>query len=151
MSDADQRDVEVEPAAAERALYWLSLALGDLEAAGGLLGPDVPLRIAANHAQMAAEKALKAAIALDGRDPPRIHDLAALALTVGPAFRDELELVDVDALTEAGAAGRYPGLDDEPYDRDGVDALIRDARAIVERVTKLIGDRGIDLSELAAM
>lgn len=150
MSDADQPDVELELAAAARALYWLSLALGDLEAAGGLVGPDVPLRIAASHTQMAAEKAVKAAIALDGRDPPRIHDLAALALTVGQAFHDDLESIDLDTLTEAGAAGRYPGLDDEPYDRDGVDELIRDARAIVERVTRLIGDRGTDLSELAA-
>lgn len=50
------------------ALMWLGYALGDLAAARGQPGRHVRPRIVAFHAQQAAEKALKAALALSGID-----------------------------------------------------------------------------------
>ena len=149
MSDAEPPTADAEarssPPANQAALHWLSIALGDLRAAELILEGDLPLRTAAGHAQQAAEKALKGALALDGRDPPRIHDLAALALAVGLDFRDSLEHIDLDGLTEGGAAGRYPGLDDEPYVLSEAEALVGDARMIIERVTAVIREHGVAL------
>ena len=63
----------------EAAVWWLRLALGDLAAARGLLlAEGVAPRQAAYLAQQAAEKALKATIALEGGEPPLTHDLIFL-------------------------------------------------------------------------
>jgi HEPN domain-containing protein len=89
--------------------YWLELALEDLEAARYLAAdPALAARLAAGLAQQAAEKALKAVIAASGREPPRSHDLVALA----HGARAVVTLtVDEDALrilTDAHTQSRYP-------------------------------------------
>ena len=60
------------------ALRWLSFAVGDLEAARSHRGRHVRRRIVAFEAQQCAEKAVKAALILEGIEPRRTHDLAEL-------------------------------------------------------------------------
>ena len=58
---------------------WLEYADGDLAAArGGIELAAIPGWIIGFHAQQAAEKAFKAALALAGVEPPRTHDLLRL-------------------------------------------------------------------------
>jgi len=134
--------------AAVTARHWLALASGDLQAAEMALTAGLPLRTAAGHAQQAAEKALKAILALD-RDPPRTHDLAALRLMTPSELRDALADVDLDSLTQAGSAGRYPGLDDEAYGPDEAAALAEGARQVLARVTAHLRAAGVDVTGIA--
>jgi HEPN domain-containing protein len=100
------------------------------------------LRGAATYAQQAAEKALKAAIALTGGEPPRTHDLAALA----NACSATLPAIDLAPLTAALSSGRYPDLDAAPYAVHEARHLVSDARIIVGAIAAWLEDAGLDLS-----
>ncbi|MEY3205393.1 MAG: hypothetical protein RLZZ21_1724 [Planctomycetota bacterium] len=85
------------------------------------------------HAQQAAEKLLKAAMAIRGLDYPRTHDLGALIdmLAKGGMALPE-DLVDIDLLTPFGTIFRY----DEVVERAGRDrqqwlGWIRSLRSLV--------------------
>ena len=131
-------DPEPDPSAA----YWIELARGDLVAARCIAGdPSAPARVAANLAQQAAEKALKAAIASAGGEPPRSHDLVRLAqLAAGvvslSASADELRL-----LTDAHAQGRYPDPIDPMYGSEEARVLIAIATAVVTDATTALQER----------
>src|SRR3989337_845941 len=76
------------PDSTDYAVWWLRIALGDLLTAAAILGdPALPPGGTAELAQQAAEKALKAAIALDGSEPPRTHDLVLLVQRVPVGVR----------------------------------------------------------------
>lgn len=60
------------------AIDWLEFALVDLEAARSRPNRHALPRHVAYHAQQAVEKALKAALVLEGLDPPKVHDLDEL-------------------------------------------------------------------------
>lgn len=60
------------------ALTWLAYALGDIDASRSGRGHPQRPRIVGFHAPQAVEKALKAAIILEGAEPPRSHDLDEL-------------------------------------------------------------------------
>src|SRR5437867_11011130 len=97
------------PDALEHASYWLRLATGDLEAAETCLkDKSVPRRVAAGLAQQAAEKGLKALVALEGREPPRTHDLAKLATLVRGWSDVADRTIDLAGLAAALLSGRYP-------------------------------------------
>jgi HEPN domain-containing protein len=119
----------------EPAIWWLRAALGDLVAAQALMDvAAVPPREAAYLAQQAAEKAIKAAIALLGTEPPFRHDLLFLLdRSPGDARLRDVN-VDLVALSGAQTAARYPQLDDPPYEPEEVGRLVMDASRLVVAV-----------------
>lgn len=78
------------------------------------------------HAQQAAEKSLKAAMAIRGLSLPRTHDLDLLAERLeGAGAQLPVERDDLDELTVYAGALRYEELlDAEPLDREAVVALV---------------------------
>lgn len=120
---------------AESAVWWLRTALGDLFAATTLLEtPGMPSRHAAYHAQQAAEKALKAVIALSGAEPRMTHDLVFLLEQCPEDAGLRLIGVDVLALSGAQTVARYPDLDDPGYDSDTSVDLVADASRLAAAV-----------------
>jgi HEPN domain-containing protein len=131
------------------AAWCLRLALGDLAAARGLLLVNgVAPRQAAYLAQQAAEKALRATIALEGDEPPLTHDL--LFLVARCPQEAGLREVDVDivALSAAQAAARYPDPEDPPYDHDESELLVEDATRLLDAVGDHFNRRGVAGTDL---
>jgi HEPN domain-containing protein len=97
------------------ARYWLDLARGDLAAARAVsTNADLPPRVAVGLAHQAAEKALKALIAFLGSDPPRSHDLVALAHRVGTAVLLDVGDEDLRTLTDAHSESRFQTTEASP-------------------------------------
>jgi HEPN domain-containing protein len=133
----------------DAAVWWLRLARGDLAAARELLTAEgVAPRQAAYLAQQAAEKALKATIALEGGEPPVTHDL--MFLIARCPLEAGLRQVDVDivALSDAQTAARYPDPDDLPYDHDESELLARDATRLLDAVGDHFSRRGLAGTDL---
>jgi HEPN domain-containing protein len=119
----------------EPAVWWLRTALGDLAAARALSdAAGVAPRQAAYFAQQAAEKALKATIALQGTEPPMTHDLLFLLERCPSEAGLQGVLGDIVALSDAQTVARYPHLDDPAYDPDEVEQLVADASRLVAAV-----------------
>jgi HEPN domain-containing protein len=133
--------------AASYASHWLAIALGDLAVATAIVeAPDLPTRTAAELAQQAAEKALKAVIALDGVEPPRTHDLVRLRDLI-PEHVGVRELeVDLRALSDAYPAARYPDLDEPPLAPAATRRLVHDAVELVQAVMKYLARSGVDVA-----
>lgn len=142
MSSTSDRD----PASAA---WWLRVALGDFRAARAILGdPAAPPRAAAAFAQQAAEKALKGAIAYDGTDPPRTHDLVALWALLRARGMNIAEPTDLALLSEAVGGARYPDPDEPPYERSAAGPLIEGAEAVVEAIRIHLRADGMDVTNL---
>ena len=134
----------------EPAAWWLRAALGDLAAARALMDvAGVPPRQAAYLAQQAAEKALKATIALQGGEPPLRHDLLFLLDRSPGAARLRDVGVDLVALSGAQTAARYPQLDDPPYEAAEVRQLVMDASRLVVAVQDYFDRLGLAGTDLA--
>ena len=94
---------------------WLRKADGDLRVAEKLADAPEDYDAVAFHCQQAAEKYLKARLAVTGETPPRTHNLLRLITQL-----DGIELFSNDEVDMAkllipfGVAIRYPGEDDEP-------------------------------------
>jgi HEPN domain-containing protein len=133
----------------DAAVWWLRLALGDLAAARGLLAVGgVAPRQVAYLAQQAAEKALKATVALEGTEPTPTHDLIYLIARCPPeAALREVEL-DIVALSAAQTAARYPDPEDLPYEHDEAELLVRDATRLLGAVVDHFNRRGVAGSDL---
>ena len=121
-----------DPEPNRSAAYWMEIARGDLAAAWCIAGdPGAPARIAANLAQQAAEKALKALIASSQGEPPRSHDLVRLAQLNTGGVRLRVSTDELRLLTEAHVQGRYPDPIDPTYDQEQANALIAIATNVV--------------------
>ena len=132
------------------ATWWLRAALGDLAAARALMDvAGVPPRQAAYLAQQAAEKALKATIALQGNEPPQRHDLLFLLDRSPGEARLRGVPVDLVALSRAQTAARYPQVDDPPYDQEEVEQLVADALRLVVAVQDYFDRLGLAGTDLA--
>ena len=128
----------------EAAPWWLRTAIGDLAAARALLAvAAVAPRQAAYLAQQAAEKAFKATIALQGREPPLTHDLLLLLQRSPDDAALRGVLVDIVALSGAQAVARYPQLDEPPYDLEEAEQLVADAARLVIAVQAYFDDLGL--------
>ena len=134
----------------DAAAWWLRTALGDLAAARALLAVEgVAPRQVAYLAQQAAEKALKATLALEGTEPPLTHDLLFLLARCPEEAGLRQIGVDVVALSAAQTVARYPDPEDLPYDRDEADLLFTDAARLVSAVGDYfdrLGLAGTDLT-----
>jgi HEPN domain-containing protein len=123
---------------ADLARELLGLAADDLTAAQALVDvSSVTDAIVGFHAQQAAEKALKAALAAAGQDFPFTHNIAVLMqLCEDAGIGLPPALDNVDLLTPFGVAARYgtrsPGAVDRATALDLAASAVAWARAVVE-------------------
>jgi HEPN domain-containing protein len=123
---------------ADLARELLGLAADDLTAARALVDvPSVSDAIVGFHAQQAAEKALKAALAATGRSFPFTHNIALLMQLCEDAGIELAAALDqLDLLTPYGVAGRYgsrsPGTVDRATALDLAAKAVAWARVVVE-------------------
>lgn len=115
------------------ALAWLDYATGDLAAArGGVQLTAIPGWIIGFHAQQAAEKAFKGALAARGVQPPRTHDLVRLdGLAQQAGLRSPLSGEELVALARFAVEDRYPVLDAPKVSRDVAASLVPLAERVV--------------------
>ena len=91
----------------DEARRWLRFATEDLDVAQRLLAADgTPPRHACSLAQQAAEKALKAALVLEGIDFPFRHDLDALRNLLPDPWSVRRTHTDLAQLTEWAVEAR---------------------------------------------
>lgn len=135
-------DVEAE------ALRWLGFALGDLEAARSQPGRHVRPRIVAFQAQQAAEKALKAALILEGLEPRRTHDLDDLRDRLPSDWRVKRRMPDLGRLSDYAAESRYPD-DLRPVTAIQSATAVRQASAVVRLVREDFDRHGIHTNRIA--
>ena len=124
--------------ALEKALLrqWLRKADGDLRAAERLADAPEDYDVVAYHCQQAAEKYLKARLAVTGNDPPRTHDLLrlmSLLQAVETFSASETDMAKL--LTPFGVAIRYPG---EDYDEPPVAELLAAARHFRDKLRRIM-------------
>jgi Uncharacterized conserved protein related to C-terminal domain of eukaryotic chaperone, SACSIN len=116
--------------------YWLGLATEDLACATAILDlENTQPRHSVGLASQAAEKALKAAIASVGVEPPRSHDLVALAHRSAAILRITVSEHDLRRLSDAHEQARYPASSRELFDHEEAIGLARVADTIVNEVT----------------
>jgi len=131
-----------DSARAEDTQSWLrkaelDLIAGEFELTRPLLFSDV-----AFHVQQAAEKALKAFLALHDQPLPKTHDLERLGRACAQIDADLERAVDPAVpLTEYAWAFRYPGPTDEPTLEEAREALCI-ARQVYEAVLSKLPNAG---------
>ena len=124
---------------------WLRYAREDLHVVQLMLAENPPVaRHACLHSQQAAEKALKAALVLEGIDFPYVHDLRALRNLVPGEWPVNIPAVVLARLTEWGTEARYPGDWPEPTTADATRAE-SEARSIYDAVAAGFSRRGLTL------
>lgn len=109
-------------------------AEADIRALQGMSDPETfSDEIVGFHAQQAAEKLLKAWLALLGYKFPVTHDLGALLALLGGSVPGTAEFQGLIALNPFAAQFRYEALGKEmdPLDRD---SLVAELRRLRERV-----------------
>jgi len=134
---------------ADAAAWWWSIALGDLNGARALAAAvTVPPRHAASLAHQAAEKALKAVVALEGDEPTRTHDLVALAASLRGAPEIQHRTADLRRLTDVAITSRYPDRTETELDWAAVKELIELASSITDQVRTILESAGIATSAI---
>ncbi|MXW96189.1 MAG: HEPN domain-containing protein [Acidimicrobiaceae bacterium] len=104
------------------AFRWLHFAGEDLQVAQRLLQSPAAPRHACYLFCQAAEKALKAALMLDGARIPFTHDLDALCSLCADHWGIRSDGAGLAELTQWGVESRYPGEWDEPTEGDAARA-----------------------------
>ena len=138
MSDLD--------AAVGDALRWLRYSAEDLDVARVLLRSHAS---ASRHvcwlSQQAAEKALKAALVLEGTEFPFTHDLDALRNRLPEDWQVRTTHADLAELTQWAVETRYPGDWPEATEPDAIRSEA-EARAVHNSVETEFTRRGVDPS-----
>lgn len=129
------------------ALRWLSFAVGDLEAARSHGGRHVRPRIVAFEAKQCAEKALKAALILEGIEPRRTHDLEELRSRLPAGWRVKTRPSDLARLSDYSAESRYPD-DLQPVTPLQSAVAVRQAMAVLKTIREEFDRRGVDTGTL---
>jgi HEPN domain-containing protein len=126
---------------------WFSFALGDLRAARAGRGAHMRPRIVAFHAQQAAEKALKAALVLEGIRPPASHDLEELRRKLPTTWKVHGTPADLSRLGDYGVDAKYP---DNAIQVRPIDAAVavRQAMAVVRHVRDELERQGVRTDDL---
>ena len=93
-----------------RVKEWNKLALMDFKTAEYLINmKPVPIEIICYHCQQSAEKYLKGYLVLNGKNPPKIHDLDELCKFCAEFCNDFITIEEqCTDLTAYGVQPRYP-------------------------------------------
>jgi len=128
----------VHPDPTDEAQTWFVQAAEDLNAARHLASnPDMPPRLAAFLAHLAAEKALKGTLIARGVAIRKIHDLVALQACLDAQDAAVVSSDDIDVLIPWNIAGRYPAdLDDA--DSTTADSTVNAADRIITALTRRV-------------
>jgi HEPN domain-containing protein len=119
--------------------YWLTLATEDLLCATTGLGMTAcQPRHSVGVAAQAAEKALKAAVAATGTEPPRTHDLVFLAHRSLAIVRVSASDHDLRRLSDAHEQARYPETPDDVFGPGEAVELTRVADVIVSELVSAL-------------
>ena len=118
-------------------LQWLEAAQEDIDVAQLLVRDGVAYRSICYHSQQAAEKALKAGLVIDGKSPPRTHNLETLRrLMMRDGNWGQLNPNwDLQRLTDWEASGRYPDPNPPPTAEEAMTMLAL-AQDVVRVVTE---------------
>ena len=112
--------------------YWMKLATEDLACAALILGVDgTQPRHSVRLAAQATEKALKAAVAATGAEPPWTHDLVALAHRASAILRLTVSEHDLRRLSDAHEQARYPASPAELFEPEETVELTEVATLVV--------------------
>ncbi len=122
------------------AAAWIAKADEDIDAANLCLGTgDRMVNVAAFHTQQAAEKLLKALIAMAGIEPPRVHDLAELNDLVAGVAPDAGKLSEsIETITSWAILTRYPTHGDTP---PPTSVEVADLLSLVKQLRALVVER----------
>lgn len=121
---------------------WLTLATEDLACATAILTtPGTQPRHSVGLAAQAAEKALKAAVVATGPEPPRSHDLVALAHRAAAVIQVTATEHDLRRLSDAHEQARYPASSAEVFDAEEATDLTNVATAIVTEAVSALRPR----------
>ncbi len=135
-----------DPEHRAEALRWLRFAQEDLAEAERLLRfSDAIPRHICWLAQQAAEKALKAALILEGVEFPYRHDLDALRNLLPNGWAVKKEYPDLAELTVWAVEARYPGDWPEATLEDAQRAVDQ-ARGVLDFVVRDFRRRNIEVS-----
>jgi HEPN domain-containing protein len=129
---------------AEVARRWLAHVRRDLDAAWSTArGPRAQTENAAYLIRQAAEKLIKAALVLLGKEPPRLHNLATLAEQVPDDFELKPDLLTLSRFSSFAVEFRYPGYPsiDPPPTFEEIDCWVAELEALLERMTKSVEHR----------
>ncbi len=129
------------------ALNWISNVLGDLDAARSKPGKHGRPRIVAFLAQQATEKAIKAALILEGVNPPRTHDLDELRKLLPDTWRLVRRHPDLARLSDYAAESQYPD-DMGPVTPLQSATAVRQAMAVVRSIREDFERRGVPTAAL---
>ena len=127
-----------DPERVREARRWLHFAREDLDVANELLGRR-RIRHACFYAQQGAEKALKAALVLDGLEVPHVHDLNAVRNRLPDYWSVRREHPDLAELTVWAAESRYPG--------DWKEATAADAERAVSQARGVFNSIVVDFEQ----
>ncbi|HET6469495.1 MAG TPA: HEPN domain-containing protein [Geminicoccaceae bacterium] len=126
---------------AEIARRWLRHVRRDLDTAwSAVRGPRAHSENAAYFIQQAGEKLIKAALVLLGKQPPRLHDLAALAEHVPDEFELKPDLLTLSRFSSFAVEFRYPDYPsiDPPPTFEEIDHWVVELEALLQRLTALV-------------
>ncbi len=137
----------MRPEGHSEAVEWLRFALEDLEGARvtNSARRTAP-RLACYHAQQAVEKALKAALVVEGIAPPRHHNLEALRALLPALWGPGVVGGDLSALTLWAVQARYPSDFPAPTASEAR-AAVRQATTCVNAIVGDLALRGVVLPE----
>lgn len=129
------------------ALAWLAYALGDLDAARSRRGDPQRPRIVGFNAQQAVEKGLKAALILEGQEPPRTHDLDELRNLLAGNWMVKHRRPQLVGLSGFAVEARYPA-DMTPVTPIQSATAVRQATAILRGIREDFERRGVSTVDL---
>ena len=125
-------------AASEEARQLLAAARKDWRALEGMTDPDVFAdEIFGFHAQQAAEKALKAWLALLGAEYPRTHDLSLLLNALGHHGQNVEPLYELIEFNAYAVQYRYEAFEEvgRPLDRKAVRVRVAELLQMIGGLT----------------
>ena len=136
-----------DPKRIEAAQNWMRLAAEDLESAEHMPhNLSGRFRNVCFFAQQAAEKAIKAALALEAVPFPFLHDLDELRELLPDGWDVHEVTLHLHDLTEWAVRGRYADPRELPAESDAIHALDL-ARTVFQSIKREFDRRGIALAD----